>query len=70
MHPPKSRYRFYDPNGTPPFALDNGDKDKDTRQDPDTKHTDSPDKTDDDLKNVDKSKGGYGGGSGFGPDRN
>ena len=65
----QSRYRLHSANGTPDFNDDGADDKKDSISDPDKKHTDAPDATDDDLTNVDKSKGGYGGGSGFSPDR-
>ena len=70
MYNRKTRYRFTTPNGAPAFNQESQDDDKQkVINDPDKKHTDAPDTTDDDLQNVDKSKGGYGGGSGFSPDR-
>ena len=70
MYNRKTRYRFRTPNGTPPFALEADDPKQDQAiNDPDKKHTDAPDAADSDLQNVDKSQGGYGGGSGFSPDR-
>ena len=69
MYNRKSRYRFYSPQGVPPFAAESDDKKDDVVKNPRKAHTDSPDAPDDDLQNVDKSKGGYGGGSGFSPDR-
>ena len=71
MYNRKTRYRFYSPTqGRPVFRLeDGGDQQKQPVQDPDNKSADAGDAGDDDLQNVDKSKGGYGGGSGFAPDR-
>ena len=70
MYNRKTRYRFYTPSGRTPFAAEDApDTDKQPIQDPDKNNTDAPDTADDDLKNVDQSKGGYGAGSGFGPDR-
>ena len=70
MYNRKTRYRFYTPKGAPAFGLESTDGDKDkVINDPDKKHTDAPDTADADLQNVDKSQGGYGGGSGFSPDR-
>ncbi len=71
MYNRKTRYRFYSPTqGGAFFQSEDGKDDaKQPVRDPDKKHTDSPDATDDDLKNVDKSHGGYGGGSGFSKDR-
>lgn len=72
MNPRKTRYRFTTSSGTPSFSGENSDDRDKNRSDPDTKHTDAPDTSDDandDLKHIDQSKGGYGGGSGFSPDR-
>ena len=70
MYDRKTRYRFYTPSGQTPIQQEDGDdKSNQPVKDPHKKHTDAPDATDDDLQHVDKSKGGYGGGSGFSPDR-
>ena len=71
MYNRKTRYRFYTPNGVPPFSLEDGDDKHKSGiiKDPKKAHTDAPDTTDDDLQNVDKSRGGYGDGSGFTSDK-
>ena len=56
-----SRYRLFDAKTQSPLLADDKDdkkKDKDPKKD-------FPDQDDDDLKNVDQSKGGYGHGTGF-----
>ncbi|MCP9237848.1 hypothetical protein [Lewinella sp. JB7] len=55
-----SRYRFFDAKSQRPILADDDKKksDKDPKKD-------FQDQDDDDLKNVDQSKGGYGHGTGF-----
>ncbi|CAH1001590.1 hypothetical protein LEM8419_02493 [Neolewinella maritima] len=56
-----SRYRLFDAKTQRPILADDK-KDKQTDKDP---KKDFPNQDDDDLKNVDQSKGGYGDGTGF-----
>ncbi len=58
---PSAPYRLFDAKTQAPLLSDDKDKKK-TDKDP---KKDSPDQDDDDLKNVDQSKGGYGHGTGF-----
>ncbi|NJC25558.1 hypothetical protein [Neolewinella antarctica] len=70
MNNRRTSQRYFTPNGASSVFAESTDDDKTKKtQDPDKNNTDAPDATDDDLQNVDKSKGGYGGGSGFSPDR-
>jgi hypothetical protein len=55
-------YNLFDAKSQRPLLADDKDK-KDIDKDP--KKDDFADQDDDDLKNVDQSKGGYGHGSGF-----
>jgi hypothetical protein len=62
---PAFRYRIFDAKTQRPILADDGDRDKmDTTHDS-PKKSDFTDQDDDDLKNVDQSKGGYGKGTGF-----
>ena len=58
---PTTHYRLFDAKTQAPLLADDKDKKK-TDKDP---KKDFPDQDDDDLKNVDQSKGGYGHGTGF-----
>ncbi|OAV44608.1 hypothetical protein [Lewinella sp. 4G2] len=69
MNNRKTRYRFYSPQGIPPFALETKPADKTPTTTPQQTNTTGQDGSGDDLQNVDQSQGGYGGGSGFAPDR-
>ncbi|WP_116126009.1 hypothetical protein [Lewinella sp. IMCC34183] len=61
-----TRYRIFDAKTELPVPED--DK-KDKKSPSATPKKDVADQDDDDLKNVDKSKGGYGHGSGFDKDK-
>ena len=56
-----TRYRIFDAQTQRPLLADDKDK-KGADKDP---QKDFPDQDDDDLKNVDQSKGGYGHGTGY-----
>ena len=58
-----SSYQLFDAKTQAPLLADDGDK-KQNLKDKDPKK-DFADQDDDDLKNVDQSKGGYGHGTGF-----
>lgn len=66
IDPTLSRYRIFDTNSQQPmFAEDGGDKDKKDTSHDSPKKGDFKDQDDDDLKNVDQSRGGYGDDTGF-----
>ncbi|MBB4079943.1 hypothetical protein GGR28_002570 [Lewinella aquimaris] len=57
-----SRYRFFDAKSQQPLLAED---DKDKPKTDKTPKKDFQDQDDDDLKNVDQSKGGYGHGTGY-----